>query len=94
MRLIAKQPYIKVIREVTRIEKKETEEERMLYLYENKVVTEYREFPIEEVLDMSYRKIGTKGGLLLMHTTKGLYSYTVKTGTEDFINAFQTYKST
>ncbi|MGM8212285.1 hypothetical protein ACLIBH_05740 [Virgibacillus sp. W0430] len=93
MRLIATQPYIKVIREVTSVEKKEVEQERILYLYEDKVVTEYREFPLKIVLDMSYRRIGSAGGLLFLHTTKGMYAYTVKTETSTFINAFHAFKN-
>lgn len=94
MRLLAKQPYIKVVREVTSLKQKKMEQERTLYLYEDKVVTAYREFAMKDVLDMSSRRIGSKGGLLFIHTTKGLFTYIVKTETTDFINAFQSYKNT
>lgn len=90
MSLIAEQSYIKIIREVTSIEQMDIEEERKMYLYHDKLVTKHREFPIEDVLDMSYREFGQEGrGLLYIHTLKGVYSYTVKTSTEQFICAFQ-----
>ena|SRR5690625_2380638 len=89
MNLLAVQPYIKVIREVTSIEQTDIEEERNMYLYDDKLVTKHREFPLEDVFDISYREFGQKGnGLLYVHTIKGVFSYTVKTSTDDFINAF------
>ncbi|WP_174615125.1 hypothetical protein [Virgibacillus ihumii] len=89
MKLIAKQPYIKVTRVVNSIEQKDVEEERMLYLYDEKLVTEHRQFPIQNVLDISYRTVGSNGGLLYLHTIKGVFSYTVKTSPEAFIRAFK-----
>ncbi|WP_077329606.1 hypothetical protein [Virgibacillus siamensis] len=88
MKLIAKQPYVKVQRVVNSIEQKDIEEERVLYLYDEKVVSEHHEFPIQNILDMSYRTVGSKGGLLYLHTIKGIYSYTVKTSPEAFIGAW------
>lgn len=92
MNLIAVQPYIKIIREVTSIEQKDIEHNRVIYLYNDKVVTEHRKFPIQDVIDMSHRSIGDKGGLLYIHTSSGLYSYTVKESTEKFIEAFKEHK--
>lgn len=92
MRLIAKQPYIKIQREVTSIQQKDIEDERTLYLYEDKVVTAHREFPIENVTDISYRKFGVGAGLLYIHTLSGLFTYTVKTSTKEFINEFHKLK--
>lgn len=91
MCLLATQPYIKILREVTSTEQKDIEQERMIYLYENKMVTKHREFPIQEVIDVSYRKIDGQGkrGLLYIHTSGGLYAYTVKTSTKTFIDTFK-----
>lgn len=91
MRLIAEQPYIKVKREVSSIEQKEIEFRRTIYLYDEKVVTEHREFPIKDLLDMSYRLIGGTGGLLYLHTSKGVFSYTVKSSPEQFVKAYRDY---
>jgi len=91
MKIIAKQPYIKVIREVSSIGKSEREEERTLYLHEEKIVTAFHEFPLHEVFDLSYRKIGEKGGLLFIHTNHGVYSYTVTSSPEKFIVACKNY---
>ena len=91
MSFIAKQPYSKVIREVSSIEKSEIEEQRFLYLYENKIVTAHREFPLANIFDVSYRQIGKTGGLLFIHTNHGVYSYTVKSSPETFMNIVKNY---
>lgn len=89
---LAKQPYIKIEREVSSIQQKDTEDKRTLYLYEDKVVTKRRKFPIENVTDISYREFGKDAGLLYIHTSSGVFTYTVKTSTKEFINAFHTLK--
>ena len=90
--LLAEQAYIKVIREVDSITQTNTEQERTMYLYEDKIVTKYREFSIEHVIDLSYRFIGKQGGLLYLHTNKGVFSYTVKSSPEKFVKAFKDFK--
>ena len=89
MEWIAKQPYIKIQREVNSIEQKDVEQERFIYLYQDKVVTKRREFPLPDVLDMSYREIAGEGGLLYLHTMAGVYSYTVKSSPGEFIEVFK-----
>lgn len=89
MYLIAEQPYFKVQREVNSTEQINVEYERLLYLYDDKVVTKYREFPISDVLDMSHRVVGGEGGVLYLHTIKGVFAYTVKTSPQPFVDAFK-----
>ncbi|MFD1064667.1 hypothetical protein [Oceanobacillus locisalsi] len=95
MQFIAKQPYIKVVREVKVLEQKDTEEQRYMYLYEDKIVTKYREFPLENVMDISYRLTGEKG-MLYLHTLKGVFAYIITSSPEQFIAAFKerTYRTT
>jgi len=92
MHFIAEQPYVKVHREVSSIDQQNVEYERKLYLYEDKIVTKHREFPIKEVFDISYRLIGGSGGLLYLHTSKGVYSYTVKSSPQAFVHAFRKHR--
>lgn len=94
MGLLAKQPYIKIQREVTSIQQKDIEHNRIIYLYDDKIVTEHREFLIQHVIEISYRKFGSEAGLLYIHTESGLYTYTVKTSTEEFIRAFHKLRET
>ena len=94
MSLIAKQTYCKVIREVNSLEQKDTEQTRTMYLYDDRVVTQYREFKIYDVLDISYRFIGDDGGLLYLHTINGVYPYIVKSSPKAFVEAFKEFRKT
>jgi len=89
MFLIAKHPYIKIERKVTRIGQYEIEHSRCIYLYNDRVVTQNREFPMNDVMDFSYRKIINHGGILYLHTIQGIYTYIVKSSPEDFIKAYK-----
>ena len=89
MSLIAQHPYIKVERKVTRTEQFELVHNRILYLYTDKVVTQNRVFPIELVMDFSYRKIANQGGILYLHTLQGVYTYIVKSSPDAFITAYR-----
>lgn len=89
MDLIAQHPYIKTERKVTSTGKYEIEDQRHIYLYKDKVVTEHREFPIEYVMDFSYREVANQGGLLYLHAAQGVFSYVVKTSPANFIKAYQ-----
>lgn len=91
MKLIAQQPYVKVERKVTTFEQFYIEHNRVIYLYDEKVVTENREFPMSIVTDFSYREIANQGGMLYVHTLRGLYMYQVKSSPEAFITAYKSY---
>ena len=91
MSLIAQHPYIKTERRVTSIEQFEIEHDRIIYLYNDKVVTQNREFPIKDVMDFSYREIANQGGILYLHTLQGVYTYIVKSSPEAFITAYRAY---
>ncbi|CDQ38083.1 MULTISPECIES: hypothetical protein [Virgibacillus] len=91
MSLIAQHPYIKIERKVTSIEQYDIEHQRVIYLYTDKVVTQNRVFPMDDVMDFSFRKIADKGGILYLHTLKGVYTYTVKSSPEAFISAYRAY---
>ncbi len=89
MCLIAQQPYVKVERQVNSTEQIDIERERTIYLYDNRVVTKHREFPIQDVFDMSFRQVAGKGGILYLHTSQGVFSYTVKSSPTNFIQLFK-----
>ncbi|RFA35606.1 hypothetical protein CAI16_07370 [Virgibacillus dokdonensis] len=91
MTLIAKQAYFKMERVVSSLQQEDIKQERMLYLYTNKVVTQRREFPIDNVLDFSYRPVSNQGGILYLHSLQGVYTYTVDSSPEEFIQIFQDY---
>jgi hypothetical protein len=92
MDLIAKQLYVKIIREVDGLMQKDVEEQRCLYLYTDRIVTIHREFPLGEVLDISYKEIAGRGGLLYLHTLSGVFPYIVKEDPHAFIRSFKAAK--
>ncbi|WP_430789772.1 hypothetical protein VBD025_04725 [Virgibacillus flavescens] len=94
MDTIAIQPYYKVEREVNSIEQYNVEEERNILLYDDRITTKHHVFTLPEVLDISYRTFGREGGLLYIHTTGGLFSYTVKKSPQKFIEAYEVHKGT
>ncbi|SDO28283.1 hypothetical protein [Alkalicoccus daliensis] len=89
MNLIASHPYYKVEREVSSIDQRNVEYERMLYLYEDRLVTHRREFPTEIIFDMSHREMSGEDSLLYVHSSRGVYSYPVKEDPAEFIQAFK-----
>lgn len=91
MKLIAQHPYIKIERKITGREQLKIEHSRTISLYEEKVVTEHREFPIQKVTDFSYKAITNEGGMLYLHTLQGVFMYQVKQSPEEFITAYQQY---
>ncbi|OPA78312.1 hypothetical protein BVG16_10495 [Paenibacillus selenitireducens] len=89
MSWIAVQSYYKVERNVTGLEQTIMKQERWIYLYQEKIVTKYREFPIQEVFDMSYRSMGGNGGILYLHTRQGVFSYMVSEDPRPFMEAYK-----
>ena len=89
MNWIASLSYYKVERNIFGLEQTIHKQDRWIYLYQKKVVTAYREFPIHEVFDISYRSMGGSGGMLYLHTLNGVYSYTVTEDPQFFIEAYK-----
>lgn len=89
MELLAVQPYVKFNKRIIDAEIVYEEEERKIYLYHDRLITRYREFSTRDISDLSYRKLGDKGGLLYVHTTRGIFSYTVPTSPLSFIETFR-----
>lgn len=85
------QDYMRVEIEVNGLEKKKYKQVETMYLYMDRIETANHTFSIENVLDLSFRRIGGEGGLLYLHTNKGLYTYTVESSPESFIRAFKGY---
>ncbi len=91
MRLLAVQSYVKVQRQIIDAQIVYKEEDRQIYLYDDRLVTKHREFPTRDISDLSFRKMGDEGGLLYVHTSRGIFSYTVPSSPESFIKAFRVH---
>lgn len=90
---IAALAYQKVGRELSEDGQHAIVQERTMYMYRDGIATKYRRFRIVEVLDMSYRSIGTEGGLFYLHTTRGVFTYMVAVDPVDFMARFRELKS-
>ncbi|WP_145048487.1 hypothetical protein [Paenibacillus xylanexedens] len=93
MSTIAVLPYYKIQRELTGLAQEIVSSDRSMILYEDKIVTQYREFKITEVFDMSFRRMGNEGGFFYLHTSTGVYPYIVKIDPKPFIQKFRTITS-
>lgn len=89
MRWLASQDYYQVQRQVADGRQERIVSNRKLDLYHDRITTHRREFPLREVFDMSYRRIGGEIGMLYLHTSIGVFSYTVNTHPGDFIARFK-----
>ncbi|OMD39064.1 hypothetical protein [Paenibacillus odorifer] len=89
MKWVAQLPYYKIQREIKDGEQRSFPCNRLMYLYKDRIVTRHREFPIKDILDMSYRSMGDTGGMFYLHTSKGVYAYLVECDPESFINTFK-----
>lgn len=87
--VIAVQPYYKVERAVNRFSQNTHVHQREIILYATRIVSTYREFPIREVYDMSFKSMGEDQGILYLHTKQGVYPYSVEGDPADFIEAFK-----
>ncbi|GGF70753.1 hypothetical protein GCM10010912_14960 [Paenibacillus albidus] len=88
--MISVQPYYKVERVVTPLEQQTVTHYRTLQLYESKIVSAYREFPLSEVYDLSFKRIGENPGhgVLYLHAKQGVFPYMVEKDPANFINEF------
>ncbi|MGP4071543.1 hypothetical protein ACTWQB_03190 [Piscibacillus sp. B03] len=59
-------------------------------MYEDRIVTTEQNFPIEQVLDVSYKMLSQQFGFFYLHTTKGVFTLHVKKSPEEFIRLFRT----
>lgn len=85
MKIIAEHDYIKVNRKVVGLKKVQQTDYRRLTLYEDCLTTKHRTFLLTDIINISARLIGGDGGLILIHTSSGMYSYTTEKIDKKFI---------
>jgi hypothetical protein len=92
LEIIARQPYIKVTREIEFNQQNYMEEEKVLVLYENVVVSSSHTFTLQDVFDISYKKVSDHDGFLYLHTNQGLFSFYTKADPANFIDQYKKLK--
>ncbi|WP_026560772.1 hypothetical protein [Bacillus sp. J37] len=84
--------YMKVTRVIEKNVQNHREEEHVITLTTKGIETSCDTFSLAEVLDISFRDFSQQLGLLYLHTTKGMYSYTVRINPQIFIKKFKEVK--
>lgn len=92
MTIIANLQYMTVSRMIMNNKQYYKEEIHNLTLSKERVITSEDAFLLDEVLDISYRFFSKEMGFIYLHTSKGLYSYTIKTSPLSFIEQFKRIK--
>jgi hypothetical protein len=92
LNIISSQPYTKTIRKIKENKLFYIEEHYTLTLYEEKLITAFQHFSLENIYDISYKPLSSKYGFLYLHTHKGCFSFQVKSDPSHFIEAFKTLK--
>ncbi|RAV01282.1 hypothetical protein [Paenibacillus sp. YN15] len=82
-------PYIETERQVTSRGQETVVHNRKLYLYETQISAFSRVFALEEVYDMSFRKMGEGEGIFYLHTKQGVYPYRINIDPVFFIHAYK-----
>lgn len=93
MKIVASQSYVIVKRSIDWNIQRTIEEEQHLILYEKQVVSATDIFPLEEVWDISFKRLSSEAGLLYLHTNKGVFPYQVKANPSSFMEKFRGIKS-
>ncbi|TFB21749.1 hypothetical protein E3U55_07925 [Filobacillus milosensis] len=90
--ILHQHPYYSVRREIDHFnfEQKKIEQEHWVTLYEDRLVTEEKEYAIEQVFDLSYKMLSARYGFFYLHTTKGVTTLHIKKSPEEFIQKFRT----
>ncbi|MHA7967680.1 hypothetical protein ACX93W_26560 [Paenibacillus sp. CAU 1782] len=86
---IANQPYIHLERKITNNEQVTLTTHHQIIIYPSRIVTHHHVFQMNEVHDMSYRQFGEKGGILYLHTNRGVYPFHVESAPISLIKAYK-----
>ncbi|WP_239672838.1 hypothetical protein [Mangrovibacillus cuniculi] len=63
-------------------------EKYTLRLSRTEIDTHFEQFPLEIVLDVSYKPFSDGSGLLYLHTNKGVFPFVTYDDTTEFINSY------
>ena len=87
--VIATLPYYKVERNVDKLSICTVVHEHEMHLCDTCLRTAHKEIPIDNLFDISYRRMRGADGMLYLHTDQGIVSFTLKVDPCAFIEAYQ-----
>ncbi|MFX3673505.1 MAG: hypothetical protein ACE3JQ_03520 [Paenisporosarcina sp.] len=56
------------------------------------VTTAKKEFPIQDVIDFSYKPFSSEAGILYLHTNQGVFPFNIHSNPQALIETFRTFK--
>jgi hypothetical protein len=89
---IASHAYVETRQVIDWTEKKIIESWFEVCLYEDKISTAAKEYPLRNVFDISYRPIGDSYGFLYLHTNEGVKTLCVKSEPKNFLERYKEIK--
>lgn len=92
VQIVYSQPYVQISRIIKNNHQFHSETEDYLNLYKNKIITKDDCFLLKDVLDISYKELSTELCILYLHTTRGIFTYKVKSTPTNFVKYFFTLK--
>lgn len=89
--MIFSQSYTRISRKVVGNKQTFNRQDEEIKLFEDKVITASHQFPIEDVWDISFKRMSGQG-FLYLHTTSGVYSFVTEYDPCSFIEAYKKLK--
>jgi len=89
--VLAKHRYITFRREIDHFNFKQVnhEEPHDVVLYEDKIETHEKAYPIRNIFDLSYKMLSAEYGFFYLHTSSGVVSLHIKEPPDEFIKEFR-----
>lgn len=81
--------YISIQRVVDRLEQTYRKTFHSISLFQDRITTSQRTFPLENVFDLSYRPFSGETGLFYLHTHEGVFTFEIIDEPEQFIEDFK-----
>ncbi|ARF15006.1 MULTISPECIES: hypothetical protein [Sporosarcina] len=91
--LILSLSYISIHRVVDRIEQTHQKSYHTMCLFQDRITTSERSFPLKHVFDVSYRPFSGHTGLFYLHTNEGVFTFEIEEEPEQFISLYKQIQS-
>ncbi|PIC68112.1 hypothetical protein CSV71_11740 [Sporosarcina sp. P21c] len=87
--LILSLRYISIQRVVDHLEQTFQKSTHTICLFQDRITTSQRTFPLQHVFDLSYRPFSGQTGLFYLHTNEGVFTFEIEEEPEHFISLFK-----
>ena len=84
--------YLKVDRRIEDNEQVYEENEQLMVMYQDRITTASDVFYLQDVLDITFKKLSGMNGFLYLHTTRGVYSFFTNAKPDQLISIYKEIK--